>query len=338
MEKSVFFNNNGGKGKCRPISHINGESGVEMLKEIFPKEWVVREYSPDYGIDLDVELFEKIDEKKYKTLGEHIFVQVKGTDNIVKKEINVYSCMNVEKEICVNKSDLSKMLVVQYSIDTDLLSTVEQMGSAVPVLLCVVDLKDKEAFFVCLNDYIEKILIPQNPVYYEQDSVTINVPIRNKVNSEEGRYIIESYGKRAKLYAFFNKVNYQLKELDYSDDAMLEQITEHFLKIICRLDVWSATKYFPALEMVKEEIDYYLENGNTKMGDMTIRNMIERGEDVDSEIWEGTYCLGEQSFRRINKVQAIHTLWKQMSNVSGIFEEISKEAFLPSKFAIDISY
>ena len=34
-----------GIGKKRSFAHIKGESGVAILKEHFPKEWVVREYA-----------------------------------------------------------------------------------------------------------------------------------------------------------------------------------------------------------------------------------------------------------------------------------------------------
>ena len=43
-------------GKKRPIAHIKGETGVQVLKRQLPAEWVPREYVPDYGIDLSVEL------------------------------------------------------------------------------------------------------------------------------------------------------------------------------------------------------------------------------------------------------------------------------------------
>ena len=34
------------------MSHIKGEQAVNLLKKYFPDSWVVREYTPDYGIDL----------------------------------------------------------------------------------------------------------------------------------------------------------------------------------------------------------------------------------------------------------------------------------------------
>lgn len=188
------------KGKKRPKQHIIGEKGVEILKELFPNEWAVREYMPDYGIDLDVELFDDLGNNVYMTKGEHVLFQVKGTEKLNKKKIKLYSRMNVEKEHQEDKTDYCTMEVIQYSIDTDLLVTVEKMGSAVPVLLCVVDIGNKEAYCVCLNDYIEKIIVPEKPDFYNQETVMINIPIENCVNTDMGKRLIEWYGKRAKLY------------------------------------------------------------------------------------------------------------------------------------------
>lgn len=61
-----------------------------------PIEWVVREYTPDYGIDLSVELFEEYKEN-YITTGEHIYFQVKGTEDLKVGKFKVNECSNVEK-------------------------------------------------------------------------------------------------------------------------------------------------------------------------------------------------------------------------------------------------
>ena len=337
MAGAEYFVDWGEKGKKRSEQHISGESGVSILKEIFPKEWAIREYTPDYGIDLDVELFEDLGNQIYRTLGEHLLFQVKSTKHLKKKTVKLYSRVNVEKEIKELREDSCEMEIVQYSLDTDLLVTVERMGSAVPVLLSVVDLDSKKAYFVCLNDYIEKILIPSKPAFYNHKKVTINIPVRNCLNTEEGKHIIEWYGKRPKLYAFFNKVHYQFNELQYTSDVYFVEQTDHFLKILCRLDVWSATRYFPALRDIKYDIDYYLEHHNTPLGAATLKYMIDKGEDVDSEIYEATGCMSEVSFRHSNLVHSLYEIWRRASNVANIFEENAKEAYLPTYFSWLIS-
>ena len=337
MTNSDYYVDWGNVGKKRPRQHIIGEKAISIIKELFPAEWAVREYTPDYGIDLDVELFDNMGNGIYRTKGEHVLFQVKGTEDLMKGLLKLHSRMNVEKEYKIINDDHCSMEVVKYDIDTSLLATVEKMGSAVPVMLAVVDINSKLSYCVCLNDYIEKILIPEKPSFYRQETVRINIPIKNCVNTIEGKQLIEWYGKRPKLYAFFNKVNYQMRELNYTSDLDYIKRTNHFLKILCRLDVWSAADYFPALMIMKEEIDYYLEHQNTRMGDDILESLINKEKDVDSKVYEATYCARDVSLREAVLIQSIHSLWERLCNVADIFEDSAKEAYLPSYLAHLIS-
>ena len=76
--------NNFPLGKRRSENQIIGESGIDILRSLFPKEWVIREYTADYGIDLDVELFEECNDGVYVTKGEHVLFQVKTSLPITK--------------------------------------------------------------------------------------------------------------------------------------------------------------------------------------------------------------------------------------------------------------
>ncbi len=116
------------KGKKRPENHVIGAEAVDILKSIFPKYWVVREYNPDYGIDLSVELFEPY-EDGYITCGEYIYFQVKGTKNITIKKKKIYSW---------DKKSFNEMEVVKFALETSLLELVEKMGNAVPVILALI--------------------------------------------------------------------------------------------------------------------------------------------------------------------------------------------------------
>lgn len=322
-------------GKKRPVSHITGEVGVKILKDFFPQSWVVREYSPDYGIDLSVELFDSY-EDGYITKGEHIFFQVKGTENLSKDIIKVHPRYNVEKAYRRSNGEIREIEVVKYSLDTSLLATVEAMGSAVPVMLAVVDVATRVAYFVCLNDYIEKVIVPENQNYTKQSQVTIYIPTANQVDGD-GVRIIEWYAKRAKLYALFNKISYQKGELDYCLPHELEEQTRHFLNILYRSDAWSAVDYFGAMQIVKQEIDFFLEHGITQGAARIIEDQIQSGEDVDEESWEATYCPGLVSLRTANRVQGLHHLWEKMAIMGDMFEDVTKEAFLPTSLGISIS-
>lgn len=317
------------KGKKRVGAHIIGEKGVSVLKEIVPDNWVIREYNnPDYGIDISVELFDE----NYITKGEHILFQVKGTKKLDTTTLKVFSRKNVEKSYEKSNEEYIETEVIRYVIDVDLLATVERMGGAVPVLLSVVDINKKEAYFICLNDYIEKVLIPEKPNFYSQEKVTVYIPIENKINTDIGKKIIEWYGKRAKLYAFFNKVNYQLKELEYHTNLDYVELTDHFLKILSRLDIWSETENLPVLQILKKEIEYYLEKKITINGEKILENALKNDEDIESPIYEATYCIGEVSYKEAILTQELHSLWEQLSLVGIIFEENYKEMYLPTFF------
>lgn len=319
--------------KKRPIAHIRGELGVNILKRKLPIEWVAREYVPDYGIDLSIELFESY-EDNYITKGEHIFFQVKTTENIDKEILKVKSRENVEKtyDKC-NDDEVYEIEVIKYNIDTALLKTVEKMGSAIPVILSVVEASTENVYFVCLNDYIEKVIIPTDVNYTQKQTKTINIPTDN-ILDKDGIKIIEWYAKRPKLYALFNKINYQQRELSYCLETDIEERIEHFLKILMRLDAWSACAYFPIMRSIKEEIEYYIENGTTKEEENSVRGSIERGIDVDEAVWENHYFTRLASLQECYHITSLVSLWNKLANLGDLFEDVTKEAFLPTGLSI----
>lgn len=308
------------KGKKRPIAHITGDSGVRILESYFPKSWVPREYTHDYGIDLSVEIFNECDGGSI-TSGEHIFFQVKGTDKLEK----------ISKD---SKIGSEKHEVIPFSLDTDLLFTFEKMGSAIPVILAIVDISSKDAFFVCLNDYIEKIIIPQNKNYMNQESKTIYIPINNKINSEDGIHIIKWYAKRPKLYSLFNKINCKRRDLQYCCQDEFDENLTRFLKIILRSDAWSAENYFGVMSALKENLDYYVKHGITEDADKLINTAIRDGKDVDEEIYTSSYCCDLVSLREARRVQSIHSLWDDLCVMGDIFEDNARKAFLPTDLEI----
>ena len=79
------------KKKQRVLQHIMEGNSYQIIKKYIPREWVIREFNrPDYGIDLVIELFEKIDEQISETLGEFIYIQVKSVKEIEIKKEKIY--------------------------------------------------------------------------------------------------------------------------------------------------------------------------------------------------------------------------------------------------------
>ena len=64
-------------GKVRHSNHIIDSRAIQFIQNKLPVEWVTRQMHPDYGIDLDLELF-GYENEKYITHGEHVFFTSKG--------------------------------------------------------------------------------------------------------------------------------------------------------------------------------------------------------------------------------------------------------------------
>lgn len=311
--------------KKRPVSHITGDKAIDIVKSMLPDEWVIRPLTPDYGIDLLVELFDFVDDNKKicETLGEFLYIQVKGKSNLERKKLRVHPVYNVAKSIWdENKDEFMDIDIVSFPIDTSLLETVKRVGTSVCVLLFVVDTTSKEVFSICLSDILDKYVQPQKPDYKKQDTVTIHIPVDNKVDGSFYSLVpIRMYGKRSKLYSAFSLFRYQLKELrreisqpeiaflkdspetgkelDFVSKKLSEFIL-FFADQVLELDIWSIGDNLLALGLCKMNID----------------NLV-------SQIKEGK--LNDYHVLIMRSLQ----VWEQLDNMSSIYEEICREWFLP---------
>jgi len=308
----------------RPSSHIIGDKGINVLKQLIPESWVVREYSSDYGIDMEVELFS---DETQCTLGEHVLFQVKAVRGVTKRVLTFGGLKNVEK-YSESTNESYSVEVVQYCLDTKLLATVETMGGAVVILLAVVDVDSNKAYLVCLNDYVEKVVVPQKSDYTKQGHIIVNIPVTNCLDAKGGREIIEWYGKRAKLFAFFNKVNYQSSEIERANPRDKCRLTSHFLEILERLDVWSASRYWAVLDTYQKELSR-IKTQTKKLADAKIVNETSEGI---------TFAVGEPDtenhYEVLFRPNMIDLFWRRLNGISHVFEEIGKEYFLPTEFYV----
>jgi len=264
--------------KRRHFNHVSGDDAVDVVIRKLPNYWVVRKLSPDYGLDLHVEVFDLLPDGSgsVDALGEHFYAQVKGVHGLALQSKFVHAQRNVAK----NKPGdfLGEELaieVVAYSLDVNELLTIEAMGAAVPTVLFVVDLDSDIVYYVCLNDHITKVLLPQQPNYEVHKTVTVHLPALNILDKDKPDF---SYfwllARRAKYYAGFNQFNYQKNELDYlaplSPDESTGDWTDNllydrsalaiigvFLRANARLDIWDAAgpgQWFP-LEVLRRDFE-----------------------------------------------------------------------------------
>lgn len=264
------------EGKIRDNNHIIEEKSLLFLKTLFPIEWVQRKMEPDYGIDLDLELFDYEDDVCV-TLGEHVFLQVKGTES------PEYATITPVGENLYTKKELEdkQLSVLKFVIDVPLLKLVERMGSTIPVLLVVVDIKEQLAYYICLNDYVRNVLPYRMRDYKEQDTVTIYIPKENVLNPGVASW----YGKRAKLYGLFQELLTLADNVHLYNEGHKVQTVEQRLKMIADSDAWSVCKYWPALEGLHKQLNKMLENNMvSETGKHLLHHLLEEGEDPSIEM------------------------------------------------------
>ncbi len=319
------------RSKRKSESHIIEKKSLKIIEDILPYYWTIREYKPDYGLDLSIELFEEKlngNDRFYDTLGEHLFVQVKGVKKVDYKKLKIKERNNIEDSPLKETDDYSEIEVIKFSIDTVELRTIQRMGNAVPVLLFLVDTEAERIFFVCLNDYIDKLLLPTSPDYYLQGHKTINVPVSNEITKEIKTILpLYLYAKRPKYYAFFNKVGYQLGELNYTDDSQLKHKSQHFAKILLHFDIWNKNFNWHALEYFHENLDNII----SKSIPIIELNKGVKLDDTDKS-WETNFSGIDEFYteKETYEFMRIRSFWQQMDNLKNIYESMSREWFLPT--------
>lgn len=310
--------------KLRSLNQIKEDVSVQVLRECLPEQWVIHSYGSDYGIDCVIELFDFIegDVTLAETLGENIFVQLKGSSSINYGIRRAYHRGNVAKGPLNQSLDYDDIPVAKFQLEMSEILTVQAMGVAVPVLLILVDTVTRDAFFICLNDYIDKIIIPEDPKYFEKAHKTIYIPLANKVGLSEDQLVpLRAYGKRSKMYGAFGTFHYQLQEIRRArglaqvPEAMSPESTtamiQTFASISIRLDIWKGHEFWQPMLWSHNELSDILAN-------------IQSGFAA-----ENPDALLEYSETHV---------WRRLANLSNMYEELVREWFMPTSLAALCSY
>src|SRR4051812_48576732 len=133
-------------GKQMTDQHLIDSEAQQLLRSVLPKHWILRDYRPDYGIDFVLEIFKEVPDTehkpKFETIGEHVFIQLKGAREATRRTLEVFGRTNVEKAAYEERRDelIGSIETLPIQLETSELVTVQRMGSALPVLLVRVDL------------------------------------------------------------------------------------------------------------------------------------------------------------------------------------------------------
>lgn len=302
-------------GKIRSESHIIDQRAVRFVKELIPNTWVTREITPDYGIDLDVELFE-YENGSLTTLGEHVYLQIKGTTHANYGKYSVPRCSG------------KRIDVLRFSLDTALLRLVERIGNSFPVLLVVVDLNANSAFYVCLNDYIDYVIMPNSIDIRTQKHVTIYLPLENRIDS--ARQIMSWYSIRPKYLAFFARTMTAYHDASYCPEV--NDYIEHsirYFQSIAEADVWRDILERPRVfSICKRTLMEILEDGSTERSRSFLSCL---GEFVDCEKY--THITREQACQ----FMSCNELFELINNISSMFHSEWRQLYLPTEYQMFVT-
>lgn len=336
------------RSKRKNDSHIIGEQAVKFVKSLLPVEWTIRELVPDYGIDIEIELFEKStvggdDSSNFDTLGEHLFVQVKGTRKLKTKKLTVKPRYNVElKPISDKMSNETKNYSIDvaiFSLETSELVTAQRMGAAIPMLLFLVDVTQNRLFYICLNDYIDKIILPEDPEYAKKHHKTIYIPLKNEITSDNSTLeTLRFYAKRPKFYAAFQKFSYQRDQLNYVCDESLIETAQYFANILLRYDFWSEGELWPPMKMAHEHLRNLVTTGSPQVIDSTFKKNNVSDDKDEEEGWITPYS-GNRTYTQGETIlfMDIRKLWDQLVNLGAIYEVICRQWDIPTSSGVATS-
>jgi hypothetical protein len=311
--------------KERGETHLSEDASTVLLRKLLPKEWVFRQLHPDYGVDLTVEVFERIG-GAIPTMGEFLFVQMKSTNSIKSRSIEILSRGNVEKALDQQKGDpVFELDTVTLQIDSDTIDNARLMGPSTPLMLFLADLTDGEIYYICLTDYFDKVLEPRGFSCSNQSSVLIDIPKSNKLSVKTSIEVMRFFATRAKLYAMFNLAQFQFREMrhlraaitDSGNVADLESnfaIIERFARRLRGMPIRAREIPWELIKHYRDRLDRIIKSfDDGKVSE--IRTELQKFIEGDDR---GLLPL-------ISFTDACSLSWEQFSAIGQTFEDIVRE-------------
>jgi hypothetical protein len=316
--------------KERGETHLSEDDSEVAVKSLLPKEWVMRKLHPDYGVDITVEVFERAG-TKIPTMGEFLFVQLKSTHSPAKSTIKIRRRGNVEKANDAQDGEAEHELdVVAFQIDTDTIDNARLMGPSTPLLLFLTDLQEKEVYYICLTDYYDKVLEPRGFTCSGQASVTLHIPLSNRLSSTHAVEVMRFFATRAKMYGMFNLAQFQFREMRYllqafsSHENLAElrsnfAIIERFARRLRAMPIWEREVPWALLPHYRHRLDHIIRE-------------IDGGMLAKIEQGIARFLAGDNAglaplfqFSDLCRMS-----WEQFSAIGQTFEDLVREWFLPT--------
>jgi len=325
--------------KPRPAAHRKrfdanqqqGSSGQEMVAAKLPSHWVKRSITPDFGLDLHIEVFDQVEgsPQDAETRGEHFYIQAKSVARAEVMKLKVRSRRNVAKyRADPTSGDRFEIPVIAFDLEVGELMTVEAMGNAVPALLCVADMSSKTVYYLCLNDYISKVLLPNKPQYTNQQSVTVHIPSWNVLDSLHSSFAyIQLLARRPKLYSAFNTFIYQKVEFDHAtEDSVSVLIDPETRQAQIAPEIVSMLDLFLSSNL---RLDVFETAGAVHWA--PLQDLGERFADLQGRLPRVKELTDQETVSAF--IEDVETTMFRAANVGRMYEELVREWRLPTALA-----
>jgi hypothetical protein len=216
----------------RPRQHVMEDVSGRLFQSLLPEEWIVRPIPKDYGVDFEVEM---VDQEIVS--GDRIWVQLKSTDE-AKKAVARWPVADRFPDLPSDGDGNITAEYVPYSMDIKEIDYAQRCHF--PLLLVLVDLSAKDAWWLPVRDEVEFHLSGARRPSPDQKSATLRIPLWNSLIEERKRsyaglrwYAVEP-GRMyafATLHHFFHEFQYEGRLSGYSiGDGHIDDGEEDELK------------------------------------------------------------------------------------------------------------
>ena len=129
--------------KYKSQNHVAEDASIRLLLKTLPETWIWRMMVPDYGIDMEIELVEP-----------ESTVDIEGNFEIINPDQLIVSGLILWIQIKSTYTLKTQGDSILFDLETPLLRY--SAGCQIPIILVVVDLKNKAIYWKHLQDYIRE--------------------------------------------------------------------------------------------------------------------------------------------------------------------------------------
>lgn len=310
------------------VNQQQGNLGQDLVTEKLPTHWIKRPITPDYGLDLHIEVFDQVEGnfQDAETRGEHFYIQAKSVLHAEVTKHKIRSRGNVAKVAPDPKSGTRyEIPVIAFDLEVGELMTIEAMGNAVPALLCIADMSTRTVYYLCLNDYIAKVLLPNKFAYTEQQTVTIHVPTWNVLDSHDSSFTyIQLLARRPKYYSAFNTFMYQYTEFEkYTTMMKAVRIDTNTDKAKIDPDIISMLEVFLSSNL---RLDVFQPAGVGYW--LPLKDLGERFTNLQATLSTLKEPVDEKTANTF--MREVHMTMQMAADVGRLYEEVVREWRLPT--------